>query len=96
MTIEVHFREEKIIKNHFIFRCLFPGEVSGGIRLVEKAEEWPRSTSSASSASIPSAKMVVRNTFLELEEDVNDKPPMRSKSQGDQVQCGYNEDVPGR
>lgn len=45
--------------------------------LVEKAEEWPRSTSSASSASIPSAKMVVRNTFLELEEDVNDKPPMR-------------------
>lgn len=47
--------------------------------LVEEPEEWQRSTSRASSASaIPSSvKMVVRNTFLELEEDVNHKPPMR-------------------
>ena len=84
MTIKVNFRG----KYRFISDA-FPGQVSGRIRLVEEPEEWQRSTSRASSASsasaIPSSvKMVVRNTFLELEEDVNHKPPMRSESQGGQ------------
>ena len=66
---------------------------------MEEPEEWQRSFSRASSASSASAipmgpssvKMVVRNTFLELEEDVNHKPPMRSESQGGQRM--YSEDV---
>ena len=79
MTIKTNFRGKYHVVSDF-----FSGQVSGRIRLIEEVEEWQRSNSSASAIPSP-VKTVVRNTFLELEEDVNHEPPMRSESQGNQA-----------